>query len=191
MELVRGKGFPSSSTELVKKVVLRVDHLGYYWALGLEPGSSISEVKRKYRDLAKIFHPDGSDPDREAFFLLQEIYDTLSDRDKKSKYDLVVIDRTCKPQTEEERSRFLELVSSKIDGWTYYGRREDNTYVQWAYEELLRLSYRDGINFRWRLTVGKGRLIMKAPTTDGMYLKIPTGTDIEENWREVKSLLDL
>ena len=34
------------------------DHLGYYEALGLEPGVATSDIKNAFRQAALIWHPD-------------------------------------------------------------------------------------------------------------------------------------
>jgi len=61
----------------------------YYDVLGLKKGSSIDEVKRAYKKLAKKYHPDISkEPDAEAKFKeALEAYQVLSDSEKKKNYD--------------------------------------------------------------------------------------------------------
>jgi len=61
--------------------------------MGLEPGASNSEIKRKYRELAKIWHPDknpGCKECAERFEKLSEAYNTLMDDIKRSDYDSVI-----------------------------------------------------------------------------------------------------
>ena len=51
-----------------------MDELGHAWAaLGLKPGSTVSEVRKKYRSLAKRWHPDrhAQDPQGQAEAALQ------------------------------------------------------------------------------------------------------------------------
>lgn len=61
----------------------------YYEVLGLSKGASQDEIKRAYRQLAKKYHPDiNKEPDAEAKFKeINEAYDTLSDEQKKARYD--------------------------------------------------------------------------------------------------------
>ncbi|KAK6845721.1 hypothetical protein PG995_015831 [Apiospora arundinis] len=63
----------------------------YYAELGLEPGSSINEVRNAYRRLAMARHPDRNPNDATAtaaFQRLNEACETLSDPNKKRQYDM-------------------------------------------------------------------------------------------------------
>jgi len=62
----------------------------YYTALGVEKNASLDEIKKAYRKLAMELHPDRNPGDKkseEKFKEVAEAYETLSDIDKKSKYD--------------------------------------------------------------------------------------------------------
>lgn len=62
----------------------------YYDVLGVDKDASESEIKLKYRRLAKKYHPDLNKDDKEAeikFKELQEAYEVLSDADKRRRYD--------------------------------------------------------------------------------------------------------
>ncbi len=61
----------------------------YYEVLGLQKGASDDEIKRAYRQMAKKYHPDvNKEPGAEEKFKeINEAYDTLSDPDKKARYD--------------------------------------------------------------------------------------------------------
>jgi DnaJ-class molecular chaperone len=52
----------------------------YYDILGLEPGADLASVKRSYRAMAKVYHPDlNSDDDASRhFILINEAYEYLS-----------------------------------------------------------------------------------------------------------------
>jgi len=58
----------------------------YYEVLGLKKGASDNEIKKSYRKLAKEHHPDKGG-DENKFKEISEAYNTLSDSDKKNKYD--------------------------------------------------------------------------------------------------------
>jgi molecular chaperone DnaJ len=62
----------------------------YYNILGVERGVSAEEIKRAYRVLARRWHPDRNQHDPEAetrFKDITEAYRTLSDPDKRARYD--------------------------------------------------------------------------------------------------------
>ena len=63
----------------------------YYEVLGVSRNASDEEIKRAFRKLAKQYHPDtNQDNKKEAevkFKEVNEAYETLSDKQKKSMYD--------------------------------------------------------------------------------------------------------
>ena len=62
----------------------------YYQILGLDEKASTDEIKKAYRKIAKENHPDRNPGDaaaEERFKAATEAYDTLSDPDKRKKYD--------------------------------------------------------------------------------------------------------
>lgn len=61
----------------------------YYEVLGISKGASSDDIKKAYRALARKYHPDiNKEADAEEKFKeINEAYETLSDDDKKSRYD--------------------------------------------------------------------------------------------------------
>ena len=60
--------------------------MDYYNTLGINKDASPDEIKRAYRSLASKHHPDKGG-DTATFQKIQEAYATLSDPEKKAKYD--------------------------------------------------------------------------------------------------------
>ena len=62
----------------------------HYNTLGVSVGACDDEIKRAYRKLVKQYHPDlfGGEKVREDVFKqVNEAYDVLGDREKRTKYD--------------------------------------------------------------------------------------------------------
>jgi len=63
----------------------------YYAILGLTPWASEIDIRRAYRDLSKIYHPDTTqlpkDEAVENFRQLNEAYATLSNAERRNAYD--------------------------------------------------------------------------------------------------------
>jgi molecular chaperone DnaJ len=63
----------------------------YYEILGVKRNSSDKEIKKAYRKLAQKYHPDLNKDDKaaeERFKDINEAYQTLSDKEKRSQYDM-------------------------------------------------------------------------------------------------------
>ncbi|WP_448596820.1 J domain-containing protein [Thermoleptolyngbya sp.] len=64
----------------------------YYTVLGLRHTASVQEIRRAYRDLSKLYHPDTTElpPDvaTAKFHTLNEAYATLSNPERRAVYDL-------------------------------------------------------------------------------------------------------
>src|SRR5579885_1906515 len=64
--------------------------MDFYVILGVGRDASLADVKRAYRRLARKFHPDINPGDRRAaaqFRQIAEAYETLSDPDRRRRYD--------------------------------------------------------------------------------------------------------
>ena len=62
----------------------------YYEILGVSKDATDEEIKKKYRELAKKYHPDKNKGDKyaeEKFKEINEAYEILSSREKRARYD--------------------------------------------------------------------------------------------------------
>lgn len=62
----------------------------YYKILGITQKTSKADIKKRYRELAKKYHPDtnaGSKKAEEKFKIVSEAYETLSNAKKRKEYD--------------------------------------------------------------------------------------------------------
>jgi DnaJ-class molecular chaperone len=61
--------------------------MDHYETLGIERGASIDEVKKAYKKLAMKYHPDRQGGDPEKFKAINQAHETLSDPEKRARYD--------------------------------------------------------------------------------------------------------
>ena len=68
---------------------MKTQHKDYYALLGVEPDATTAQIKTAYRKLAKQYHPDvnNSSDAAERFREITEAYDTLTDPDRRRRYD--------------------------------------------------------------------------------------------------------
>ena len=82
--------------------------IDYYEILNLKYNSSIEDIKKSYKKLVLETHPDTHPNDvkkEEQFKLINEAYETLSNKDKKKEYD---------KKLKLERSK--DLYKTKVEG---------------------------------------------------------------------------
>ena len=85
----------------------------HYQNLGVTPTATAADIKKAYRKLAKIYHPDHNPKRRSAegrFKLLQQAYDTLSDPEKREQYDQLL---------SEDPPVNVESDETVIAGWSW------------------------------------------------------------------------
>ena len=95
----------------------------YYKILGVAKDAKPSEIKKSYRERAKIFHPDankGSKKSENQFKVLSEAYGVLSNTKKRKEYD-----RKRSQKASSRRNPSKGWGSSGSDRWGYgFGNQE-------------------------------------------------------------------
>ncbi len=69
-----------------------IGQINYYETLGVDRQASVNDIKKAYREKAKLFHPDINkmDGSEELFGIIQEAYETLSNTEKRAEYDRIL-----------------------------------------------------------------------------------------------------
>ncbi len=146
-DLTEGAGFPNASREIARIPPNHNDPNGYYDLLNLKPWASAQEVKEAFRREAKIYHPDGSEPDEAVFRHLQQMYEVLSDPVKRQEYNSTP--KGCIYLGDIERKSILDahsleeleaILEENVDiqpFFSYYGLVTENAFAQQWYEVIL------------------------------------------------------
>lgn len=143
-DLCQLAGFPHSSREIAIRPKNQNDPNGYYDFLGLDPSATLKEIRQAYYAMAKYLHPDGSSPNEEKFEMLAQIYETLSDPNKKVEYESVeeghaYVGNIELHELREKYGDISEIMKESLDKSTqfsYYGSKQDNDLAQEWYEIL-------------------------------------------------------
>jgi len=88
----------------------------YYEVLQISQNAELETIKRVYKMLAVRLHPDNpstGDPDR--FLLLKRAFETLSDPEKRAKYDYEFSNRSDQPLPVFEMSEFAVGVDGEMN----------------------------------------------------------------------------
>src|SRR6266566_2512827 len=78
------------STINLQSAICNLQCMDFYLILGVDRGATPAEIKRAYKRLARKYHPDINPGDRMAaaqFRQIAEAYETLSDPDRRRRYD--------------------------------------------------------------------------------------------------------
>lgn len=100
----------------------------YYQILGLEKTATKQEIKKKFRELAKKYHPDISKEanSEEKYKEIQEAYNVLYDEEKRKQYD--------------------SIGSQRYYEQNYYGNNNYNRYEGFNRTNVRYVQFQ---NFKW------------------------------------------
>jgi hypothetical protein len=87
----------------------------YYDILGISQSAGVNEIKRAFRRLAKLYHPDKNPGEKELFAGILKAYETLVDPALRSAYDR-------KLRYQQQQNSSAEKTKSK--NWTFEEREQ-------------------------------------------------------------------
>lgn len=90
--------------------------ISYYQVLNVSPNASLSDIKKQFRQCAIDFHPDNKKTgDTTLFALVARAYECLSDADKRTEYDkmLLLEKKTRKSNYLEQKKAFEDFIKAQ------------------------------------------------------------------------------
>jgi len=110
---------------IINKILCEKD---LYKILSLPRNASTGDIKKKYRELSKIYHPDKNQGNKDAstkFAEVAEAYEILSDPKKRRKYDRGGMDAV---NSENQPQNFdpFDVFGNFFDGGGRKGEQRDN-----------------------------------------------------------------
>lgn len=118
-----------------KETTEQKETLDYYEFLQISPNAEPQTITRIYRFLASRLHPDNPETgDADKFRLLREAYETLSDPDRRAKYDANYNDAVPPPAPLSNSIDFMDSVDGELNRRLavlalLYMRRRTNPYT--------------------------------------------------------------
>lgn len=105
--------------------------MGHYEALGIERNASVDDIKKAYRKLAMRYHPDRQGGDPEKFKEINQAHETLTDPERRARYDQFGTDEPNMPQQGPDISHIFQSMFGNMNmgGGGPPGRRGDHQHV--------------------------------------------------------------
>jgi curved DNA-binding protein CbpA len=94
----------------------------FYNILNLDFGATETEIKKQYRKLAIMYHPDkngGSKKSEETFKLIANAYETLTNKQKRTVYDLEYKEKYQKPKHKVVNPDEKQIKKDQSNSSTY------------------------------------------------------------------------
>jgi hypothetical protein len=133
----------------------------YYKILDIPRTASLEEIKRAYRNKAKLIHPDinNSPKANEVFAVVNEAYETLSDESKRYLHD-VKLNFIDNEKANAERKKQYYGSSIKNDSFSNSNFQNDwNAFSKMAYQEKTDADYYKQSPVLYNLFFASGMLV--------------------------------
>lgn len=120
--------------------------VNYYQILNISKNASETEIKKAYRKLALLYHPDvnQSKDANTRFILINKAYNTLIDYKKRQQYDLslelgITIDILQKKQEKEQKERDKKYGTAYRFKEEYYAYKKKHTFSKEDQKQFIQL----------------------------------------------------
>ncbi|MBM6499044.1 DnaJ domain-containing protein [Flavobacterium macrobrachii] len=96
----------------------------YYKTLGLNKNATIEEIKKAYRKLAFVYHPDHNKSENASFYFreITEAYEILKDSEKRKIYDEIFLGNNSKQ------------VEERMNNWQNQAKKKATEYSEMDYD---------------------------------------------------------
>ncbi|MCH2197813.1 MAG: J domain-containing protein [Flavobacteriales bacterium] len=107
----------------------------YFQILELKPGASTDEIKKAYRRLAKVHHPDraGGNADPKTFIAINEAYEFLVDEKRRAFYEA----RKAKTISPEEQRRREEAYRNWVERQQRMARERAEVNASTSFDDFM------------------------------------------------------
>ncbi len=123
----------------------------YYKILGVRPNATLAEIKRAYREKAKILHPDlaGTSDRQELFNEVTQAYRVLSDSRQRNIFDESFFTRVHKNRGDYKEFNYYEWLSERTDEesraklifYTLMHQKEDEAVAEFKRMQMNHLDF--------------------------------------------------
>jgi curved DNA-binding protein CbpA len=137
--------------------ILWMDSKGYYAVLGVSERSSYQEIKKAYRRLARLYHPDRNNSSfaEDMIKKINASFEVLSDKEKRREYDKTSFDTVFYKKEEADNTNTPDQAQSRDDDETRSHGYSDfsNNGNYYHKKEMHRGRRKDEADFRLQSTI--------------------------------------
>ncbi len=111
-----------------------------YEILGINKSATSEQIKTAFRKLAKIYHPDknqGNKDAEEKFKSIKNAYEVLSDTTKKKKYDLSLENNIHQRQQTSKQKNYNDFTQEELKRRRYYQEFYANEFKKHKEKEAI------------------------------------------------------
>ena len=121
--------------------------MDYYTILDLNENCTKEEIKKKYRELCLIYHPDKNNGDDKQFKKINEAYEILYDDEKRKKYNVSLLFKNI--EFTEEDYELLEKYYQQFVNSNEFKRKGCSAWLVGWEDNHLSKEYKRGKKYNF------------------------------------------